>query len=70
VLCGAVVGRASDRKRSGGGGVQELDWEEIEADLGGVEGGKTQSNGNALRNKILRPMEKLLEIRKMMTTKD
>lgn len=42
----AVVGGAGDWKWSGGGSVQELDWQAIEADMGGVGGEKSQSNGN------------------------
>ena len=41
MLCGAVGGGACDRKWAGGGSVQELNWEAIEADVGRVESRET-----------------------------
>ena len=55
----------SDRR-----GVQELDWQEVEADLGKGEGRESQSNGDHWGHQILPTMEKLLEIRKIMHTKN
>ena len=44
---------ASDWEWTGGGGMQELDWEEIKADLGEVVGAQTQSNGDDLCHTLL-----------------
>ena len=41
MLCGAVGGGACDRQWAGGGSVQELNWEAIEADVGRVESRET-----------------------------
>ena len=56
-----MSGGASDWERSGGGGMQELDWEAVETDVGKVVGTETQSNGNSVRCAIFRPMGKILE---------
>ena len=49
----AVGSGASDWEWTGGGGVQELDWEEIKADMGEVVGTQTQSNGDDLYHTLL-----------------
>ena len=51
-------------------GQQHTEPEEVEADLGEMEGGEGQSNGDNLCHQIQPPMEKLLENRKMMPTKN
>ena len=68
-LCYAVrLAEGRLRQWACGRSVQELDREAIEADLGKVETGQTQSNGDHLCNTIQRTMEKLLEIRKIRLT--
>ena len=53
VLSRAIGAGASDWEWTGGGGMQELDWEEIKADLGEVVGTQTQSNGDDLYHTLL-----------------
>jgi len=45
--------------------VQKFDWKAIETDVGEVVGTETQSDGDALRNTIQRPLGKILETGKM-----
>ena len=69
-VSGAIGRGASDWKWAGGGSLQEFDWEEIKADLSEVVGTKTQSNGDALCDTILRQMKKILDTGKMKMQKN
>ena len=50
--------------------MQALDWEEVEADVGKVEGGQIRSNGDTLFPAIQRPLGKILETGKMNVQKN
>ena len=69
MLSRAIGSGACDWEWSGGGGVQEDGWEEVEADGGAVEGGQTQRKGGALLPPLLRPLEKILNAGKVKGTK-
>jgi hypothetical protein len=46
--------------------VQAFDWKEVEANLGEMEGGKSEQNGNPLCSAILQPVGKILEASKIV----